>query len=29
VILNKYKNIREWGWKYRKKTLNVVPETRY
>ena len=28
-VIKKYKKIREWGWKYRKKTLHIVPETQY
>ena len=29
ILKQKYENIREWGWKYRKKTLHLIPETRY
>ena len=28
-IIRKYQKIREWGWKYRKSTLHLVPETKY
>ena len=28
-VIKKYQEIREWGWKYRKETLHLVPETKY
>ena len=28
-LVKVYSKIREWGWKYRKKTLHIIPETRY
>ena len=28
-LIKVYNRIREWGWKYRKKTLHIIPETRY
>ncbi len=28
-IKKTYQKIREWGWKYRQRTLHIVPETKY
>ena len=28
-LIQKYNKFREWGWKYRKMTLHIVPETKY
>jgi len=28
-LIKVYSKIRELGWKYRKKTLHIIPETKY
>ena len=29
ILIQQYNKLREWGWKYRKKTLHIFPETKY